>query len=293
MAAPPTKAAALAELGDALGADLALIRCLSLKPESAVFLGQMAGQPVILKQFFQDAEATLARMQDELELVSTQMQGTRHAINRVLRVLPDLGVAVLEHAGDMRLSAALAEAGAQRPALIAQAGEWLASYIGPRHRIEKFRPRRWIADLPQPSLGGALGHRVAMAFSHRARALQGASFTRAATHGDFVPVNAMWRDGQIIGIDVQGQAWLPLARDLARFLVWLHLTSPTPGPLYHGIAKADLTAMLTAPLLPQDEVQTILPFFIGQQLLALAEKLTDPQPQARAMRALEHWAREA
>lgn len=290
MTSPLSKATALAELRASLVPDIALVQCLSLKPESAVFLGQMADRPVIVKQFFQDSRNTLIRMQAELELVACQMQGTPHAINRVLKLLPDLGVAVLDHAGDMRLSAAISMAARQRPALIAQVGDWLASYVGPRHRVEKFRPRRWIANLPEPSLPAPLANSVALAFAQRVQALRGASFTRAATHGDFVPVNAMWRNGQIIGIDVQGEAWLPLARDIARFLVWLHLTDPGPGPLRYGLAQADLTAMLTAPLLPQDEVKTILPFFIGQQLLALAEKLTNPQSQARAAQALQHWA---
>jgi hypothetical protein len=122
------------------------------------------------------------------------------------------------------------------------------------------------------------------------RGLAGAPFTRAATHGDFVAINAHLDGGRIIGVDVQGEAWLPLARDIARFLVWQQIKDPAPGPLRHGIAAQDFQAFLAAPLLSGEEVETILPFFIG---LGLVQRLAEqPEGSAYALNgviALKSW----
>lgn len=267
--------------------------CRKLSSFSAVFVGRLGPEKVIVKQFFEGGADQVLRMKAELDQVTERMNGTQHGINPCLLALPEIGVIILGHAGDLRLSDTLKAAGRDRPKWIAQSGDWLATYVGPRRKTETFRPRRWldrldavlqsdaeIASLPNVRRGrqnlGRLG-----------RSLMGAPFTRAATHGDFVSINAHVLDGKIIGVDVQGEAWLPLARDVARFLVWQQMTDPAPGPKRHGISTADLEPFLSTVDLPGDEALTILPFFIGLQLMQrLVDMRSDPFAITNGLAAL-------
>jgi hypothetical protein len=276
--------------------ELQIDSCRNQKPDSAVFFGRLAGTPVVIKQFPTDGPARVAAMKAELDHVTALMAGTPHRINPCLMVLPQLGAIVLGHAGDLRLSDALKMAAGNRATLMAQAGDWLATYVGLRRRTESFRPKRWLARMEEAALAQGLD-RQAPLIRKAARALRqmgwrlaGAPFTRAATHGDFVAINAHLDGGRIIGVDVQGEAWLPLARDIARFLVWQQIKDPAPGPLCHGIAAQDFHAFLSAPLLAGEEVETILPFFIG---LGLVQRLAEqPEGSASALNgatALKAW----
>lgn len=276
---------------DLSGTEVKPTECLRHKAEASVFLAQYRGQRVILKQFHKDGADRLRRMQAELDAVTHLMSGTPHRINRFLEGFPEFGIAVLEHAGEIRLAQAFAENGASRAPMMAQAADWLAAYVGPRRRTEPFRPRRWLKktfDAAKP-LSVAQSNAKAV-LQGMARRLAGAEFTRAATHGDFVSINAMWDKGQIVGVDVQGEAWLPLARDMARFLVWQEMTDPAPGPRTWGIANCDLHPFLEAPLIPRPEAETVLPFFIGLQFVQLLWDLQS-RPKAVAAReaALAKW----
>ena len=299
MKPPHDKVDALGELSSALsGSELSLNLCLRNTAESSVFSGEMAGRPVVLKQFHINGPARVARMQAELALVAAQMQGGPHGINQFLLGLPDLGIAVLEHVGNTRLSAVIATTPHDRTKLITQSADWLLAYIGERRRTERFRPRRWI-DHMDTSLSVLDGQTPIVRSARRqitriARNLAGTDFTRAATHGDFVSINAMWDNGRIIGVDVQGESWLPLARDVARFLVWQELTDPAPGPRLWGIAQSDLAAFLAVPLLDKAESKSQLPLFIGLELLKrLADLRSDPSAIQRGLNALRHWCADA
>ncbi len=288
-----SKAEALAALSLALqGTDLSVSLCLRNKAEASVFLGGLSGQPVIVKQFHSDPQARLARMQAELDLVAAQMAGGPHGINRLLSTRPALGLAVLEHAGVPLRSVEIAEA-PMGGAWMRKPGGWLGANFAPRRGFESFPLRHWLERLeaaapladPPPVRVRARRH-----LRQWGRGLAGAPFTRAATHGDFVSINAMWRAGQIVGVDVQGESWLPLARDMARFLVWQEMTDPAPGPRLWGIAEADLTAFTAAPLLEATEAAALLPFFIGLQLLQrLSDMQGDPLALRRGLAALNHW----
>ena len=109
--------------------------------------------------------------------------------------------------------------------------------------------------------------------------------TKAATHGDFVSINAHYHEGTIYGLDVQGLAYMPVARDVARFLVWTQAQTPpptAPSEWICGIAKADVTAILASDILPDLEKAELLPFFIGKQIAArMGEFQNDSAAMAR------------
>lgn len=270
--------------------------CRNLKPDSAVFIGRLGNRPVVIKQFLADGAARVAAMKAELDHVTGLMAGTRHGINPCLMTLPQAGAIVLGHAGDLRLSDAIRSAPAARPALMAQAGDWLATYVGPRRRAEAFRPKRWLARMEDTAISkgrdgqAPLIRQATRALRQMGRGLVGAPFTRAATHGDYVAINAHLQDARIIGVDVQGEAWLPLARDIARFLVWQQITDPAPAPACQGISQADFRAFLSAPLLTGEEAESVLPFFIGLDLVhRLAEQPEGSAFARNGITALEAW----
>lgn len=275
---------------------LSVDACLRASSDSAVFTGFLSGQPVVVKRFPEDGARRVARMKAELDEVSGRMKGTDHGLNRCISVLPDIGAIIVEHAGNRRLSDALAQAGPERPALMARAGDWLATYVGDRRREERFRARHWRDRLEDQRPEAVIPDRVALLSRVRRRLqrmageLAGKAFTRAATHGDYVSINALYTDGRIIGVDVQGEAWLPLAQDVAQFLVWQQMTDPAPGAQRLGISRADLDAFLSAPLLNDEERDQILPFFIGLGFLRrLADFAEDPAARKRGLGAVRHW----
>lgn len=298
MTGPRSTDQALAELQSAaaLVPDLSISVCRKLGTESAVFFGHLGTQPIVAKRFYTSGSDRVLRMKAELDAVTKAMAHTNHRINACLMALPDIGTIILDHAGDVRLSEALKAAGTQRAVLMAQAGSWLAAYVGDRRRVEPFRSRRWLDRLDEllsadTVIGDlSLVDRARKRLRQMGRELAGKPFTRAATHGDFVSINAHVKQGQIIGVDVQGEAWLPLARDVARFLVWQQLTDPGPAPLSFGISTADLQAMVPAVGLPSEEADRLLPFFIGLQLLQrLLDMRSDPIALENGISALRHW----
>lgn len=279
--------------------DLLVDSCRKLGSESAIFLGRLGQEIIVIKQFFTNGAERVQRMKAELDHVATAMRGTPHRINACLMVLPEAGAIVLTHAGDTRLSHVLKSAGSNRPAIMAQAGSWLAAYVGDRRRTDPFRPRRWLNRLDEALAAAsdvAALPVVALARRHlrgMGRDLAGTPFTRAATHGDFVSINAHVLNGQIVGVDVQGESWLPLAKDVARFLVWQQMTDPGPPPLHHGISAADLGAMVPQVGLAPEETDRLLPFFIGLQLIhRLQDMRGDLLAVDAGLTSLEHWTRQ-
>jgi len=269
-------------------AGLLVDRCVKTAAGADVCTGTLDGAPVLIKAFHgADAAQTVDRMAAELALVAQAMGQGPFRVNRCLLALPERGVAALEFVPGMRLSDAVASAGPGRGALIAQAGRWLAAYVGDRRRVEDFAPWRWIALRKEAARGGLTAMDAALyqhglrALRGMARALIGQPMTRAATHGDFVGINALFHQGVICGLDIQGESWLPLARDAARFLVWQQITDPGAG---------DGEAFLSSGVLPPHDAGPVLAFFVGEQLLQrLAEDHPDPAHRARAAEALAGW----
>jgi len=99
----------------------------------------------------------------------------------------------------------------------------------------------------------------------------------------------------IYGVDIQGECWMAVAREAARFLVWqqLHDGLNTPETSF-GINSPDWKAFLSGNLLQDTEKRTTLPFFIGEQLFnRFVEDYDTPTVQSQGRIAIAAYLAQA
>lgn len=286
-------------------------------PDRAVLAVDYRGQPAFLKLFRQpDYHRKVLLTQDNLRASAARLGQGGNAVALPLLALPDIGALLFERAPGDALSLHLAAAApARRAALIARAGAWLAA-LTPQRSRSGFAPRYWLDALIRRRQDAAPGAWLdaALIDGHLARLramvpqLRGAPVERAPIHGDFTPDNLFLDDsqppsGRLSAIDMQGESVMPVARDIARMLVWLesrrtHSPDADPtgpksaGPTTDGIATADYQALTTVPgLLPADQ-RPILRFMIGDLMAAYyLDAPRQPARRAALARAMTEWAR--
>ena len=256
-------------------ASLKITQVLKLDDTRQVFQARLNGEKVAIKRFLGPKATEMARgAQTELDYMAPRMSQGPLRLNRCLHALPDLGVVVLSFVPGRRLNDILTTANrGKRRRLLRQSGQWLAAYTEPRQRVAEFGPGHWIerrlaldtaAIYPKDK---ALLKDLLMALRKQAQATAGLPVKQAATHADFVPLNLHFHRGTLYGVDVQGERWMAIARDMARFMAWLPVYLPTEGePTVLGVAKVDYEALLACGILDAEEQTTTLPFFIGEQL---------------------------
>ncbi|MEM9974185.1 MAG: phosphotransferase [Pseudomonadota bacterium] len=300
------KARARHGLGRAVGraealSGLKLGRCIAARRQSRVWEATLAGRPVIVKQVLGAAAADLARAQaEELKYQYPRMCEGPYRVPEPLFWQPRDGLVVMAHAPGLRFDSALTRAPKARAALLAAAGGWLAHYTAPRRQSDAFGGGYWIkrraAALESVADAGdraRIEGLVAIMRAERAE-IAGRLVTRARSHGDFCPINLMVdgddaHDGVILwGVDIHNSRWLAVAKDIARFLIYLSITQPTAatdGPM--GLAAEDVDALTGAKgLIPPEEVEMVLPFFLASELAGRlqGERIsTDAHPAARAL----------
>ena len=240
-----------------------------------VFLVRLpGGEKAVLKRYLGPDVAQLVRnVQAEFDFAASAMGDGPLQCVRCLAAEPDLGFVVLSHAPGKPLETLLLKADpARRRRLIGQAGAWLAAYTAPRRRVRRFAPSHWLdrcrardaSRLAEADRALLAARDTALA--HRLSAHPGGQVTHAATHADFVPRNLHFHRGTLIGLDIQGEAWLSVARDAATFLVWVaEYCAPVPGGTRFGLPVADFEAFLEGGAVPAAEADTVLPFFTGIQ----------------------------
>lgn len=242
--------------------------------DSLVLKGRFRGQPAVFKRFLiPEAADTITRMQEELSFLSEHLNG-RFRVNRLLAAVPDHGLAVLELAPGERVSLIFkSDDTARRTQVMGLCGQWLAAAAVLRTETRKLGPHRLerqFADLSLENLGWddrRLTQRVMDAARLFSRAFAGMQAKHAIAHGDFAPVNLV-SDGQsVCAVDIQGAAWFPLARTVARFLVAKDLYSPREAPRAWGLDADDMAVFNPAAVLPPAELSTALPYFIAQQMV--------------------------
>lgn len=254
---------------------LRLGRVLKNSPETAVFEATLNGRPVVVKRTIGvEASMRTGAQADELAVQHPLMCEGAFRVPEPILALPGQGIMVMEHAPGLRFDAVLRADPARRPERLRQAGEWLAHYTRTRRVEDAFGGGYWIKTRGQAMQAMPAGpdrERVAalIGLMERERARVGpCPITRARSHGDFCTLNLMVDGDAIWGVDIQNDTWIALAKDLARFLVYLEITLPqgeTDGPC--GLSDADAQALLGTPgLIRAGEIETMLPFFTAVEM---------------------------
>lgn len=255
-----------------------ILQKLKVTPVSWVLVARINGEKVVVKRFLDgNPPHTVNSLRDELAYMTDVLGDGPYQVNRCLMAWPDAGTVVLTYAQGPRLGDKIAGAsGQQRDKLLEASGAWLAAYTAPRQRATTFGPRFWIRRLLAQDRAcvtddrdKALLDAMIEALRRQVPEVMGCPVLQGATHGDFVGINAHFHRGVITGVDIQGEVWLAIAREAARFLVWLQIHDPDrPADRRFGIAAADWQAFARSGVLPAEELTTTLPFFVGEQLYA-------------------------
>ncbi|MBA83408.1 phosphotransferase [Thalassobius sp. S69A] len=257
------------------GAGAEVAQVLKLGTDSAVFAGVFQGQDAVFKQFFTpDAAQILARMSEELLYLDGALGQGAYRVNRLLTTLPEAGLAVLEKAPGQRLSKLIkSDDPDARGRSIALAANWLATVAPLRAQQKRLGGTRMARQLEGLNLEALppedrqLSLALLAALKRFGKRIRGGDLTHTVAHGDFAPVNMM-SDGQTIwAVDIQGGARFPLARIMARFLVAKDLYAHRQVPRKWGLDADDLHVFTDAQILPMPELQSALPYFVGQQFL--------------------------
>ncbi|MEL6782786.1 MAG: hypothetical protein AAFO51_10435, partial [Pseudomonadota bacterium] len=221
-----------------------------------------------------DPAHTVRSLKGELDRLETIFGTGDCQANRCLAAWPEDGVAVLSFAPGTRLDLKIAKAkGQARVKLLAHSGRWLATYTTARRRDATFGPGYWIKRSSARDHSAinaedqALLDQLITALHHQNDRVKGCPVLQAASHGDYVGMNAHYHRGVICGVDIQGEYWGALAREAARFLVWQQIhDADRPTNRTHGLLADDVRAFLSSGVLPAPEHETTVPFFVGEQL---------------------------
>ena len=241
-----------------------------------VFRATINGHDAVLKRYLRrNAAAVVMAAKRELDHLERIFGSGHLQANRCLFAYPESGLIALSYAPGSRLDKKIMRSyGPWRLKLITRSGQWLRRYSEERQQISPMAPRRWVEKLEAKST-----HHVTDPKDRRLLAdllaklhgqigtLRGAPMLRGASHGDFVGMNAHVHRGTIVGVDIQGEHWTPIARETACFLVWQQIHDRRlRGGLTFGLRSRDLAAFLSSGVLPAVEHKSTLPFFIGEQL---------------------------
>ncbi|WP_287188285.1 hypothetical protein [Rhodovulum sp.] len=266
----------------------------------AAFRGRYNGAAVVLTLFHGEGHVDRTRRRKrEFDRLETALADGRFRIAPLVAAWPGEGITMTAEVTGRGLDAEIAAAEpAGRDALVGEAGEWLATVLAGAHRQAVFGGRHWVRNAARQlaRVGGAEDRALARTLGTRLEALlptvTGTTVTQALIHGDFRPCNLVRSSEALCGIGMAGAQWMPVARDLARFLVDLHLTHPRPGGRRaFGIDAGDLDA-LSAPLalLERRERARLLPFFIGVELAdSFAQGAQEPGRSEALCAAVAHF----
>lgn len=243
---------------------------------NAVFHARISGEPFILKQFYPPEKPDIVeRLKTGLEVASLHMKDPHFQVNKCLEVFSAQGIAVLSYAPGVTVAEQLVISSAkERITLLERCGEWHLNYIGNRHKPSPFPKTFWESNLEQikpPAMRSDKKYifDVLRANLHtRIAGISGKTQITAATHGDFSVENIIVDTETLTGIDIEGTKWMPVSRESARFLVYLHSSYPQPAQtMEHGLFLEDKNALFTSGLMQGGEAPEIFRFFTGYHLL--------------------------
>lgn len=249
----------------------ALIRA---NERSVVFAGHFRGQPAVFKHIqepkpdepLREVGAVIARYEAAL--------GTgQHRVTPLLAALPGQHLLILGKAPGEGLDTLLARGDLSGEAATDALCGWLSAAarmggetvgFAPQYAMEQLRA----LDLsPLPHSQQQRMQALIAALKHWGTAHRGADMYRAVGHGDCHAGNFTWDGTALWAFDLQSCQPMPVARMGAKFLALKQMRHGGAAGLECGIAASDLaSARATLPLAP-GEGDSVLPFFLGVELL--------------------------
>ena len=262
--------------GQPVFCDMTGLKTLRRRPGTVVFAARWQGQAVVVKHWTGPGAIEAAcDVTGELQRLGAHLTGPLHRVVDVLHHDPARAAVVMSRAPGGPLSDLLMAAdAAERRALTQGAMAWLKTCAAPARGQGRFAPLFWVrrlAGLTPSALtpeDSDLSRAVIEDLRAKAPTLRGAVVDQAQAHSDFSVFN-LHKDGPVItGFDLHRAAAAPVARTAARFLVSLRLDRcRRPGVMHWGADLAMLQGVSDADLLPGDQRQSLLPFFLGEYLL--------------------------
>lgn len=256
----------------------------------ACFRARYDDKPVIAKLFFgaKGAEQAQALTEQLQTLTTLSRAGGGFHIAPMVDAMPDKGMILTADIDGTILAQEIAATDrvATRRLPIREAGEWLAHYNSTTHSTGRLAARFWLRQCRQKlrRVNKAETHVLVQELLQKLHRLcasvQGAEVTRACSHGNFTPAKLIRHRGVLHGADIVNTNDIPIAKDLARFLVMLAVEMPGTGRRFlHGIQKTDYDALLSARgLISKAEQDLIMPFFIGIELIDRFSRMTGGGP---------------
>ena len=273
---------------------LKLVRCIKSGSEASVFEGVIKDRPVVMKRMTgEDAITRAQAMTDELRAQYPRMKDGPFRVPEPITTVPKKRLVVMERAPGKRLDQVLREDPAARPRILRRASLWLAHYIGERRVEDNFGGGFWIKtrrramnELAEGEDRDRVSGLIGIMETERNR-IGPLPITRVRSHGDFCALNLMVDGDTIWGVDIQNNHWLALAKDLARFLVYLEITQPHgtyDGPC--GLSGEDCEALLgTGGLIREREAEAMMPYFVATELSGrLMTEIAHPDVMENARR---------
>ncbi|RAP39979.1 hypothetical protein BYZ73_17475 [Rhodovulum viride] len=280
-------------------ARFAIERVTETDARKAVFIGRYDGHPAELTLLRGPKGPERARaLRRDLQRLALHMGHGPFRVPPLVAAWPGEGLLVQRLIEGRPMSQALAGPG--RDEMIGRAGSWLALLVSTERRQLSFGGRYWLRRRGEELAAkrtGRTDRRLADELSNRLEAflptVAGRPITQARCHGDFQPRNLLLGDGAVYGLALGDPGWMPLVRDIARFLVALRVGHPRAetADIRFGIHGADLDALL-APIaaVPSRERALHLPFFIGVELAGAFALCPPDLPEAEALReAIGHF----
>lgn len=275
--------------GDLTGAKVT--ECISTKENRAVFAGQFAGRPVVFKHFVgEDARVQVAGLQVEMTYQWGCMAAGDCRVPEPILFAAELGLAIMERVPGARLDHVITAD--NRAEMVSHSARWLREYSRERRRASAFSARFWVRRARK-----LIAHHEVEEDKERAARLVRWMFSQVKildkreilqlrSHGDFCALNMMYADGVMYGVDLHNQTWLPVAKDVARYLVYLNITLPiATEQRTFGLATQDIDSFLSGfGMLERSD--PLLAFFVASELAGRLVKDSRDDQHLETKRAL-------
>ncbi|WP_297778484.1 phosphotransferase [uncultured Roseovarius sp.] len=278
-------------------AGLDISEVLRIVPEKrAVLAGRLDGRAVVARLVEPKYSEALAKEWAELQRIWPHMQTGRYCVAEPILHLPDAGLMVIERVeGDPLLEHLWQQDVGARAQHLRPVAEWLRQYTEVSESWQEGNATGWLARVEraagtQPF--ARLRRIEAAILTHlrsMTRALEGADWRVAISHGDYHPNNLILGSDRLTGIDTGGSGRMPVCKDIARFLVHMGRRGMIPsGRRYLGVDAEGLEVFADVFALTEIERWLWLPFFIGVEALIRVENRT--LKSSRIRRAEEMYA---